>query len=196
MKRFKLFAMLMVLLCSSSLFAKEFDWSECWCNYGGGLKEGEWVVTATGALYYADLAYSANDGFWFIPPVMVEVQYAQPIWKLPFTFGGYAGLRAFGYKYTTIENGKAVTKETSSWSVFSGAEAAYHIMLPPESLDVYVVSRFGVCVPIIKPYAGWTYLDYVNVGSSIGANWYFGKNVGLNLELGYPFSKFGVSVQF
>jgi hypothetical protein len=30
----------------------------------------------------------------------------------------------------------------------------------------------------------------------IGANWYFGKVFGLNLEFGYPFSKFGVTFKF
>lgn len=196
MKRFKLFAVLMVILCGSSLYAKDFDWSECWCNYGGGIEKGDWIVTASGGLYYPDLAYSNNDGFWFIPPAMVEVQYAQPIWKLPFTFGAYAGLKAFSYEYQTVENGKVITKKTSSWNVFSGAEAAYHIMLPPDGLDVYAVARFGVSVPIIKPYYGWGFFDYINWTSGIGANWYFGKNFGLNLEFGYPLSKFGVSFKF
>ena len=35
MKKFTLVAALMVLLCGTSLAAKEFDWSQCWCNYGG-----------------------------------------------------------------------------------------------------------------------------------------------------------------
>ena len=195
MKKFKLFAVLMVLFCSTSLYAKDFDWSECWCNYGGGIEQGDWIINATGSLYLPDLAYTAYDGFWFIPPVMLEVQYAQPIWKLPFTFGVYAGLRAYGYDYRTTEDGKWVTKKTSCWNIFSGAEAEYHIKLPPEGLDVYAVSRFGVSVPIVKPNA-WGFIDYVNWGSGIGANWYFGKVFGLNLEFGYPFSKFGVSLKF
>ncbi len=195
MKKFRLFAVLMVLLCSTSLYAKDFDWSECWCNYGGGIKEGDLIVNVGTGLFYTDFAYAAYDNFWFIPPVMAEVQYAQPIWKLPFTFGGYAGLHAFGYKYNDWENGKWVSKETSYWAVFFGGEAAYHIQLPPEGLDLYAVTRIGGNIPFVKP--GYNYIpDYFHVGEAIGANWYFGDFFGVNLEFGYPFSKFGVTFKF
>ena len=30
-----------VLLCSTSLFAGDFDWSKCWCNYGAGIQKGD-----------------------------------------------------------------------------------------------------------------------------------------------------------
>lgn len=188
-KTFKALMAVLVLLMTAPLAAKDFDWSECWCNYGGGIEKGDLIVNIDGGLYFADLAYLAvYDNAWFIPPVMVEVQFAQPIWKLPFTFGGYAGLRAYGYKDANDET-------CAYWATFFGAEAAYHVMLPPEGLDVYVVSRLGGNIPFIHPDSDWI-PDYFHIGEAIGASWYFGDVFGLNLEFGYPMSKFGISLKF
>ena len=129
---------------------------------------------------------------------MLEVQFAQPIWKLPFTFGGYAGVRAYGYKYIDHfdDHGNAVYEKTAYWSTFFGAEAAYHVMLPPDGLDLYAVTRIGGNIPLVRPKnASWT-PDYFHVGEAIGANWFFGKVFGVNLEFGYPFSKAGVTFKF
>ena len=197
MKKLKIFAVLMVLLCSTSLYAKDFDWSECWCNYGGGIQEGDFILNIDGGLCYNDLVYTAYDDYWFIPPVMVEMQYAQPIWKLPFTFGGYAGFRAYGYSYDKWDSskGKYVKKETSYWGVFFGGEAAYHIQMPPKGLDLYAVTRIGGSIPFVKPGHYWV-PDYFHFGEAVGANWFFGDTFGLNLEFGYPFTKFGVTLKF
>ena len=140
MKKFTLVAALMVLLCGTSIAAKEFDWSQCWCNYGGGIKQGDFIVNTDLGLFYEDLDYNYIDGFWFMPPIMVEVQYAQPIWKLPFTFGGYAGLHGWGVKNSYTKG--------SYFVLFFGGEAAYHIQMPPKGLDLYAVTRFGVNIPL------------------------------------------------
>lgn len=200
MKRFKIFAVLLVLLCGSSLYAKDFEWSECWCNYGGGIEKGDVIVNLDAGFYYSDFTFAAiHSNFWYIPPMMAEVQFAQPIWKLPFTFGGYAGLRAFGYKYIDHydSNGTAVYETTAYWSTFFGAEAAYHIMLPPDGLDLYAVTRVGGNIPFVRPHSySLGFADYFHVGEAIGANWFFGKVFGVNLEFGYPFSKAGVTFKF
>ena len=197
MKKLKLIAILMVLFCGTALSAKDFDWSECWCNYGGGIEKGDLIINVDGGLYYSDLTYAAYNDFWFIPPVMVEVQFAQPIWKLPFTFGAYAGFRAYGYSYNEWDNSvsKYVKKEASYWGTFFGGQAAYHIQLPPQGLDVYAVTRIGGSIPFVKPGSYWV-PDYFHVGEAIGANWFFGDFFGLNLEFGYPFTKFGVTLKF
>ncbi len=197
MKRFKIFVALMVLLCGTSLYAKSFDWSECWCNYGGGISEGDFIVNVSTGIIYTDVAYAVYDDFWFIPPVMVEVQYAQPIWKLPFTFGGYAGLHAYGYSYDVwnSEKGKWIAKDASYWAVFFGGEAAYHIQMPPKGLDLYAVTRIGGNIPFVKPGKYWT-PDYFQFGEAIGANWFFGDTFGVNAEFGYPFSRIGATFKF
>ena len=197
MKKITLLAAIMVLFCGTALSAKSFDWSECWCNYGGGIEKGDFIINVDGGLMFNDFVYTVYDDYWFIPPVMVEVQYAQPIWKLPFTFGGYAGLHAYGYKYDSWDKSdhKYVKKEAQYWGVFFGGEAAYHVQLPPEGLDVYAVTRIGGNVPIVKPNKYWVE-DYFHVGEAIGANWFFGDFFGVNAEVGYPFSKIGVTFKF
>ncbi len=195
MKKRSLIAALIVLLCGTSLSAKSFDWSQCWCNYGGGIEKGDFIVNVDAGLLYSDFVYTGYDGYWCLPPIMVEVQYAQPIWKLPFTFGGYAAIRGYGFRYTTYENGLLVNKETKYLGLIFGGEVAYHIMLPPKNLDLYAITRIGGGVPFVTPGIFWT-PDYFHFGEAIGAYWYFGKNFGLNLEFGYPFSKFGVSFKF
>lgn len=192
MKKFTLLAALMVLFCGANLSAKSFDWSECWCNYGAGIKEGDFIVNVDGGLWYSDFGYSVHDGFWFIPPVMAEVQYAMKIWELPFTFGGYAGMRGYGYSYKNAENEDVSAKY---FGVFFGGEASYHIQLPPEGLDLYATTRIGANIPFVKPGKHWT-PDYFQFGQAFGANWFFNDTVGINLEFGFPFSKFGVALKF
>ena len=187
MKRFKIITILMVLFCGTALSAKDFDWSECWCNYGGGIQQGDCIVNASAGLWFSDFEYAVYNNFMFIPPVMVEVQYAQPIWKLPFTFGGYAGMRGYSYKINE--------DEYRYLSVFCGGEAAYHIQLPPKGLDLYAATRVGVNIPFVRPGQEWN-PDFFQFGEALGANWFFNEFFGLNLEFGFPFSKFGVSFQF
>lgn len=194
-KSFKALIAAIFVAVSVPASVSAFEWSECWCNYGGGIEKGDFILNVDGGLWFSDSAYWGLDGYWFIPPVMVELQYAQPIWKLPFTFGGYAGLHAFGYNYDTVEDGKIVKKSTSYWGLFFGGEAAYHVMLPPEGLDVYAVTRVGGAVPFIRPEHAWV-ADYFHVGGALGASWYFGDTFGLNLEFGYPMAKFGISLKF
>ncbi len=180
MKKISLVAALMVLLCGASLSAKSFDWSQSWCNYGAGIKEGDFLVTADVGLDFSELAYAGYTNGWFMPPVMVEVQYAKKIWKLPFTFGGFAGFHAWGTNYYNF------------MSLFFGGEAAYHIQLPPKNLDLYLITRLGVNIP----FRGGYYNNYVLFGEAIGANWFFNDTFGLNFEIGYPFTKFGASFKF
>ena len=197
-KKIKVLLAALVMLCAGSAFADDFDWSQCWCNYGGGIKEGNILVNIDGGINYVDLTYSAYNGFWFIPTVMVDVQYAKPIWKLPFAFGGYAGVRAAGYKVYTYENGSYVYKDVSKFTIFGGAEASYHVMLPPKNLDVYAVNRIGFGIPIVTgSYAApYVVTDFVDFNISFGANYFFSDNFGLNLELGAPVSKFGITLKF
>ena len=192
MKKIGLLAALLVLFCGANLSAKSFDWSKCWCNYGGGIKEGDFIVNVDGGLWYSDFGYSVYDDFWFIPPVMAEFQYAMKIWELPFTFGGYAGMRGYGYSYKNAENEDV---SANYFGVFFGGEASYHIQLPPEGLDLYATTRIGANIPFVKPGKHWT-PDYFQFGQSFGANWFFNDTVGINLEFGFPFSKFGVALKF
>ncbi len=188
MKKISLVAALMVLLCGASLSAKSFDWSQSWCNYGGGVKEGNFLVTADVGLDFSELAYAGYTNGWFMPPVMVEVQYAKKIWKLPFTFGGFAGVSGHGYRWYGYYNDYTYY----TWNIFFGAEAAYHAKLPVDTLDVYVVTRLGANIPVTNDVS----INYVHFGEAIGINWFFSDKVGLNAEIGYPFTKVGATFKF
>ena len=196
MKKISLVAALMVLLCGASLSAKDFDWSQSWCNYGGGIKEGNILVSVDAAVDFSDFVYLSNTDGWFMPPVMVDVQYAKKIGKLPFTFGGFAGVSGHGYRYydhyDPVDGYVYATRYW--WNIFFGAEAAYHPMLPAEKLDVYIITRIGANIPVTN---GYTYFgDYILFGEAIGLNWFFSEKVALNAEVGYPFEKIGVTFKF
>ena len=45
MKKFKVLAVLAALFCCTTAYAKDFDWSQCWCNYGGGIEKGDFIVS-------------------------------------------------------------------------------------------------------------------------------------------------------
>lgn len=197
MKKITLVALLMVLFCGTTLSAKSFDWSKCWCNYGGGIKEKDIIVNIDAVLYYSDISNSKYDGFWFVPPVLVEVQYAKKIWELPFTFGGYAGIRACGYDYDIWDtaNNKFVSREAKYLGLMLGGEIAYHMQFPPEGLDLYAVTRLGTNIPFSKSGQGWK-SPYVDFGAACGANWFFGDFFGVNLEFGHPYTKIGVTLKF
>lgn len=199
-KSLKAFFAAFILAFAVPASVSAFEWSECWCNYGGGIEKHDFIINVDGGIWYDVFGYSQFNDFWFIPPVMVDVQFAQPIWKLPFTFGGYAGFRSYGYSYIDHHewiDGKytPIYHSTSFWGMFVGAESAYHIQLPPEHLDVYVITRLGATIPFITS-RYWDASECFNAGGALGANWFFNDVIGVNLEFGYPMTKFGLTLKF
>ena len=187
----------LVMLCAVPAFAKDFDWEDCWCNYGAGIKEGDMIINVGGGFDYLGLPYMSQRQYWFIPTSMVDLQFAVKMGQLPFTFGGYAGMGAFGYEYLDSYDRdlSPVYKSFYCYNLFTGAEAAYHVMLPPENLDVYGIARLGVNVPLHNESSSYT-PTYVDWGTAIGATWYFGNVFGVNAEIGFPVTKIGVSLKF
>lgn len=170
----------LVLLFAAPLSAGDFDWSQFWCNYGGGIEKGDLIVNVDAGLEFGLFGY----GSWFIPPIMAELQIAQPIWKLPFTFGGYAGISGHGWAYDS--GGVFIVK--------FGGEAAYHVMLPPEKLDLYLSLKLGGDLWLGDLYGFSPF--WFSWGTALGATWYFTDLIGVNLEVGYPMIKAGVSLKF
>ena len=39
MKKFKALLIGLILSVSAPAFAGDFDWSQCWCNYGAGIEK-------------------------------------------------------------------------------------------------------------------------------------------------------------
>lgn len=186
MKKLKgLFAAL-IMLCSTSVFAGDFDWSQCWCNYGAGIEKGDMIV---------DVAVGLNDEFfrpfgqnsaWSLPYMEAAFDVALPIWKLPFSWGGFYGLNIGG------ANGNGW-----NYSLFSmnfGGQVKYHVLLPVDNLDVYAGIRLGANLAFSNawnPYFGFYYDGF------LGAHYFLNDNFGFVAEFGYPvWLKAGISLKF
>ncbi len=180
-----------VFALGTSAFA--FEWSECWKNYGGGIEKGDMILSVGLGLNYGAFTYLGDDGGYFIPNILADFEIAHPIWVLPFSFGGYLGFDGYGWK----SDG-----EYNSWTRTSlGGLAKYHVQLPVEKLDVYLGLKMGVSIWNNK----WDY-DNDESGSDViwhfdgnyvlGASYYFTDLIGLNAELGYPYTRVSVAFKF
>lgn len=138
-----------------------------------------------------------DDGGYFIPNILADFEIAQPIWLLPFTFGGYLGVDGYGCKTGSDYN---------SWVRTSfGGLAKYHVQLPVEKLDVYLGLKLGLSIWNNK----WDYDNSNGTNNSgsdstwyfdgnyvLGASYYFTNLIGVNAELGYPYTRVAVAVKF
>lgn len=176
-KSFKgLIAGLVMLLCSGTAFAGDFDWSQFWCNYGADMKGGTVVVDVTGGInweFFSDFSYGMS-----LPYVEGSLDVCCPIWKLPFSFGAFFGTKmAFGNSF--------------KFDADFGGQVKYHFMLPVEGLDTYIGVRLGVDA------FNFTYWSFYYAGFA-GVTYYFAsKNFGIVAEFGYPvWAKVGISLKF
>lgn len=185
------FASLILALCSN-VYAKDFDWSQCWCNYGAGMKSGDVLVDIdAGFSSYFLTTIALGDGYWSIPYTEVSVDVIVPIWKLPFSFGGYAGFNMNGY------NGKNGDESYTNASLSIGGEIKYHIMMPVEILDLYAGIKTGANIPFGGHAGDITVYSPFDFEGILGANFMFTKNTGLNVEFGVPvWLKAGVAIKF
>lgn len=191
MKKFKILFAAVLMMCSTAAFADDFDWSKCWCNYGAGLKDGDSTLVIGGGVPLDFFAYLR--GGWAIPEVMVDYQKMVKLGELPFAFGGYASYQSYGVK-----------GDGYKWAnhyLRAGVEAAYHVMLPPEKLDVYVVTRAGLSMEFYNDVVNGKVADkhaypYVHFGEAIGGSWYFSDKMAVNAEIGYPLQKVGILFKF
>lgn len=175
-----------LVLLSGSLFAGDFDWSQCWCNYGAGIKKGDKVLTVDAGIPWTYFD-AFNSGGWAIPQVTIDFEVAAPIWKLPFTFGGYGGFGLESFHY----GNEAFTHVLTS----VGAAATYHVMMPPKGLDLYAGLKTGIKIDWSDYYTANFDVRF-DYGFNIGASWFFSDVFGINLELGYPINRFGMVFKF
>lgn len=187
-----------LVMFTGTAFASDFKWSECWCTYGAGIEKGDIIVNVDAGMPWS-VFDTINAGGWAIPTIIAEVQVAQPIWKLPFTFGGY-----FTYDYSSIPtegwyyaNGEHKWGKTKLYHsvIATGGSATYHFHLPPKGLDLYSGLKMGLKIDISNIYSNNVNLGF-DWGMNIGANWFFNDTFGLNLEFGYPYTRFGAAFKF
>lgn len=179
MKKIKILVVMVVLMCSTSAFAKDFDWSNSWCNYGNGIKKGDVLLSVDTGFSWSPFT-AVNTGRWSLPYAIVDLQVACPVWKLPFTFGGYVGA-----SYDNLNH------NYGNFTVLFGGSSEYHMMMPPKKLDLYAGIKYGFRVNFSKVYPSGHHIGG-DWGLNLGASWFFTNSFGVNLEFGYPINKIGV----
>ncbi len=185
----KLFiAVLTVLFVSLPSFAEDFDWSQCWCTYGAGIKEKDLIVDIGTGINWKVLNLDADRKNWFVPAIEVSVEVPVKIWKLPLSFGGSVSYQAWGYKAGDTEYGQH--------DFTTAGMVNYHFHLPPENLDVYAGLRIGFGYEITDTNGNKGNAPYFYSDEVAGATWYFNDDIGLNVEFGYPIAfRVGVSLK-
>lgn len=182
MKKIKALLIGLILSVSAPVFAGDFDWSQCWCNYGAGIEKGDMLLSVDASLPW-DFFNIINNNGWAVPNVVADFEVAAPIWKLPFTFGGYAGVGFWGSKYY------------NHTIMMVGGSANYHVRMPPKNLDLYSGIKIGMKFDFSSEYENNIHL-FADWGYTIGASWFFTDSFGVNLEFGYPLNKAGVVFKF
>ena len=187
MKKKSLFAFAL-LFALGTAGVSAFDWSQSWCNYGGGVKKGDLILQVDSGL--GGWLLEENYGYerWTIPYTEAEVSYAGFIGKLPFAFGGFVGLDGHGYRYSSHE-----VDIRRFYTVCAGGDIAYHFQLPPKIIDMYVGARAGFKLRL------GDYEDHFRflIDPHVGANFFFSDFFGLNVEAGYEnWLRAGLSFKF
>ena len=172
-----------------------YEWKDCWQNYGGGIKENQFIVNV-GAGINSNMFKGYTSVF---PPIEASVEYTKKIWVLPFGFGGFFAYDGYLDKWTQNSVEYAVAEN----NLYFGGLIKYHAQLPVENLDVYARTYLGAKVNMLEsvnnledkksePPKTYFYSEW-----GLGATWYFSDFFGVNVELGYPtIVKAGVSLKF
>jgi hypothetical protein len=172
-----------------------YEWKDCWQNYGGGIKENQFIVNV-GAGINSNMFKGYTSVF---PPIEVSVEYTKKIWVLPFGFGGFFAYDGYvdkwksdGWDYAVAEN-----------NLYFGGLIKYHAQIPVDNLDVYgrtcLGAKVNMCESDNNLYNKKSESTKTNFYSEwgLGATWYFSDFFGVNVELGYPtIVKAGVSLKF
>lgn len=192
MKKLMAIAIAMFTLVAS---VSAYEWKDSWQNYGGGIKEHQFIVNAGAGINSA--LFDGHDIVF--PPIELSVEFTQKIWVLPFGFGGFFAYDGYSDKWEQYGVEYAVAEN----NLYFGGLIKYHAQLPVENLDVYARTYLGAKVNM------WESVNNVDDKKSsdtktyfysewgIGATWYFSDFFGVNVELGYPtIVKAGVSFKF
>lgn len=192
MKKLMAIAIAMFTLVAS---VSAYEWKDSWQNYGGGIKEHQFIVNAGAGINSA--LFDGHD--LVFPPVELSVEFTQKIWVLPFGFGGFFAYDG-SFDKKTVEDWEY---EEAVNNLYFGGLIKYHAQLPIENLDVYARTYLGAKVHMWEADNNYNYKKSSDTVTSfysewgIGATWYFSDLFGVNVELGYPtIVKAGVSFKF
>jgi hypothetical protein len=187
--------MILAVITAGGVFAQ--TWYD---SYAPGIDEAKVFINA--GIGFGVSAYSTG-----IPPISVSADLKLPI-KLPITVGGTAALSTWGYSTSAgIPNSEV---DVTYMNIGFGVRGAYHFNFV-QNLDTYAGLTLGYIIQTANVKYGSLYdtsniprIDYPGVssflfGANIGARYFFTKNIGAYLELGYSGLQVisaGLSVKF
>jgi opacity protein-like surface antigen len=191
----KFFAVLvLVVIAGGGVYAQ--NWYD---SYAPGIAESKVFINA--GVGYGFSAYSMG-----IPPIGVSVDFKLPI-KQPITIGGTAAFST--WKNSTNVWGVSNSEiDVTYTNIGIGVRGAYHFNLL-KNLDTYAGITLGYVIQKTdvtygSAYGGFqpTYEDgasFILIGGNVGARYFFTKNIGAYLELGYSglqVASIGLAVKF
>ncbi|GAB6392599.1 MAG: porin family protein [Treponematales bacterium] len=155
-------------------------------SYAEGVKGTKFLVNA--GIGYGILPYTMS-----LPPISASVEYALP--NLPLSVGGYFGI--------AMDEEDLGVGSYSDTLVGIGAKASWHMDLGLKNLDPYASLTLGWLVWTQTYSLGGsdTDSDYSTFfySANIGARYFFTKNIGAYIELGYSavsVASLGLAVKF
>ncbi|MBT4333202.1 MAG: hypothetical protein HOD64_07980 [Candidatus Cloacimonetes bacterium] len=191
MKKISILVILLISICSVSLFAQETVTKTA--DYPVVFQPGEKIAQAGlgfGMMgLYGDLV---------IPPISFSVDIAKEIEGFPLSFGGLIGIAKseYDYSYWTEEY-----KWTYTYIVIGG-RAAYHLKLDSPKIDPYGGVMLGYnIVSFTEPsgYSGTGYSSgssYLMYGFYGGARYFFNPKMAVYAELGYGFGYLNLGISY
>ncbi len=192
MKKNGILIVLLISICSVSLFAQESVTKVA--EYPVVFQPGEKIVQAGlgfGMMgLYGDIV---------IPPISFSVDIAKEIEGFPISFGGLIGIAKSEYDYGWYTNDY---KWTYTYIVL-GARAAYHLKLESPKIDPYGGIMLGYNIVSFDEPSGWdpsynysggdSYLMYGFYG---GARYFFNPKMAVYAELGYGFGYLNLGISY
>ncbi|MDR1910047.1 MAG: hypothetical protein LBQ35_09065 [Spirochaetaceae bacterium] len=192
-KKVLLVLLVLAVITAENVFAQGSNWYN---SYAPGIEGSKILVN--GGIGYGILAYKLS-----LPPISASVEYA--LANLPLSIGGYFGITGYNEELTTVSSYKGTL-------VGFGAKASYHFNFL-RNLDPYVSLVLGwlvynqevtttvpgnpgspgnpyygiPAIPATDPHSETTKYDLSTFyyGFNVGARYFFTKNIGAYVELGY-----------
>jgi hypothetical protein len=179
----------------------------------GGAFAQNWYDSYAPGIDASKIFINAGIGYGFssysmgIPPISVSADFKLPI-KLPITVGGVAALSTWKRSIASVPGFADSDISITYRNIGFGARGAYHFNFV-KNLDTYAGLTLGYVIQSADVKYG-SYYDSVPktsydgnsfflYGFNIGARYFFTKNIGAYLELGYSglqIASIGLSVKF
>jgi hypothetical protein len=183
MKKLVLFSVLTVLAAGVA-FGQAEETGRTWYNsYALGMEDSKFLINA--GIGLGILPYKMS-----IPPISASVEYRLGLANIPLSVGGYFGITGYDEELTAYSSYKGTL-------VGFGAKGSYHFNFL-KNLDTYVSLTLGWLIynQEVKTTIPVTGGDDVTTtaendlstffyGFNLGARYFFTKNIGAYVELGY-----------